>query len=172
MVVAITDIYAILGVVSFGVVVLFVEELGGFVVERVTNRAGAGKTVVRDIRATLRIAAILFVASNVLSFFGLSSLTTTLTLSGVGALVATLALQTTLSNVISALLLFSDGLLRLDDDIEYGAIRGTVVRVGLRNIWMKTPNGELAVVSNSTLSSGPMVNHTAKARLSKKYAFD
>jgi len=74
--------------------------------------------------------------------------------------------------VISGLLLFNDGVLRLGDIIEYGGTKGKVVRIGLRNTWIKTDLGHLVVVSNSSLSGGPLVNHTATERLRRKYAFD
>ncbi|MDA4118901.1 MAG: mechanosensitive ion channel family protein, partial [Thaumarchaeota archaeon] len=91
--------------------------------------------------------------------------------SGVMAVAISLALQTTLSNVISGILLFNDGVIRLDDTIEYSSTRGTVVRVGLRNTWIKTEEGTIAVVSNSSLSSGPLVNRSATERLNRKYQF-
>lgn len=48
---------------------------------------------------------------------GISSQFTTLTLSGIGGLAATLALQNTLSNIIAGVLMLQDGVLRLGDDI-------------------------------------------------------
>jgi len=164
------DIHIVAGIIAIGVGVFLVEETLSFVIRRVARRAGAGPTVIRDIGAALRVVAAALVFSNVLSYSGLSSLFTGLTVSAVVALAVSLALQTTLSNVISGLLLFSDGVLRLNDTIEYSGARGRVVRVGLRNTWVKTGEGHIAVVSNTSLSNGPLINHTAAERLSKRYA--
>ena len=167
-----TELYTLLGVAAFGVGIFLVEEVGSLVIRRVARSAGAGPTVLGDIRTTMRLVALVLVLSNVLNFAGLSSLTTTLPVSGVIAIAISLALQTTLSNVISGLLLFNDGLVRLHDEIEFGGTRGRIVRIGLRNTWLRTEKGLISVVSNSSLSGGPLVNHTATERLSKKHGLE
>jgi small-conductance mechanosensitive channel len=168
---ALMDLYTLSGIASIGLGILLAEEVLSLVVRRAAKSAGAGPTVVRDIRATLRALAAVLIVSNILSYSGLSSLFTGLTVSAIVAVAVSLALQTTLSNVISGLLLFSDGVLRFGDTIEYGGTKGEVVRIGLRNTWVKTEEGHLTVISNSSLSGGPLVNHTATDRLTRKYAF-
>jgi small conductance mechanosensitive channel len=165
-----TDIRIIAAIIGIGVGIFVTEEILSFVIRRVARRAGAGPTVTRDIGASLRVVAFALILSDFLSFSGLSSLFTGLTVSAVVAVAVSLALQTTLSNVISGILLFSDGVLRLNDTIEYSGARGEVVRIGLRNTWVKTKEGHIAVISNSQLSNGPLVNHSATDRLAKKYA--
>jgi len=169
---ALMDLYTLAGIATFGVGILLTEELISFAIRRAARTARAGPTVLRDIKTGARLVALVLMLSDVLSASGLSSLFTTLTISGILAVAASLALQTTLSNVISGVLLFSDGVLRLGDTIEYGSTKGKVVRIGLRNTWIKTETGHLVVVSNSSLSGGPLINHTATERLSKKYALE
>ena len=164
------DTLVSIATVALGIIVG--EELIGLVIRGAAKAARAGPTVLRDIRTGMRLIALVLILSDALSVVGLSSLFTTLTISGILAVAASLALQTTLSNVISGLLLFSDGVLRLGDTIEYSSTKGKVVRIGLRNTWIKTEPGHLVVVSNTSLSGGPLTNHTATQRLSKKYAFD
>jgi small-conductance mechanosensitive channel len=165
-----TDIRIVVAIIGIGVGIFVVEEILSFVIRRIARRAGAVPTVTRDIGATLRIIALALVLSDFLSLSGLSSLFTGLTVSAVVAVAVSLALQTTLSNVISGLLLFSDGVLRLHDTIEYSGAKGEVVRIGLRNTWVKTKEGHIAVIGNTSLSGGPLTNHSATERLSKKYA--
>lgn len=164
------DIHVVAGIALIGVGIFAAEEALSLVIRRMARRAGADPTVTRDIGATLRIGAAALVLSDVLSFAGFSSLFTGLTVSAIAAVVVSLALQNTLSNVISGLLLFSDGVLRLGDTIEYSGAKGKVVRIGLRNTWVRTEPGHLTVIGNSQLSQGPLINHTATERLSKKYA--
>ena len=166
------DLYVLAGIGAVGIGIVVAEELISFVVRRAARRARAGPTVLRDIGTGMRLIALVLILSDVLSATGLSSLFTTLTISGILAVAVSLALQTTLSNVISGLLLFSDGVLRLGDTVEYSSAKGKVVRIGLRNTWIRTDLGNLVVVSNTSLSEGPLVNHTATERLSKKFAFD
>jgi len=166
------DLQVVVYIVTSGAGIVVAEELIGLVIRKAAKVAGAGSTVLRDLKTGTRLIALVIVLSNVLNLAGLSSLFTTLTISGILGVAVSLALQTTLSNVISGLLLFNDGVLRLGDMIEYGGTKGKVVRIGLRNTWIKTDPGDLVVVSNSSLSSGPLTNHTATERLRKKYAFD
>jgi small conductance mechanosensitive channel len=160
------------GIIVIGAGILIIEEVLSALLGRAAKSAGARSTVVRDIRAGMRLVAAVAIVSEALGLTGLTSEFTALTISGVGALAVSLALQTTLSNVISGVLLFSDGVLRLNDVVRYGDVEGRVVRVALRNTWIKMDSGEIAIVSNSLLSGGPLVNHSATERLSKKYAIE
>ena len=151
---------------------LLIEEAINFLIRRAAKAAGASPTVIHDVRVALRVIAALVILSGALRLAGLTSEFTTLTISGIGALAVSLALQTTLSNIISGILLLNDGVIHLNDTVEYGSVKGKVVRLALRNTWIKTDSGTIAVVSNSQLSSGPLINHTATARLSKRYAIE
>jgi small-conductance mechanosensitive channel len=129
------------------------------------QRAGASRDVIRDIRGGLRVAWIVIAVAGVLIVTGIASEFQALTLTGLAGLAISLALQTTLSNILAGVLLFSDKTLRLHDDISYSGIRGTVVRVGLRSTWIRTQEGDVAIIGNSTLMNGPFVNYTAGERL-------
>jgi small conductance mechanosensitive channel len=166
------DIHIAAAVTLIGVGIFVAEELLSFVIRGIARRAGAAATVTRDIGASLRIIALALVLSDILSFSGLSSLFTGLTVSAVLAVAVSLALQTTLSNVIAGILLLSDGVVRLHDTIEYSGAKGEVVRIGLRNTWIKTADGYITVIGNSSLAGGPLINHTATERLSRKYDLD
>ena len=89
-------------------------------------------------------------------------------LSGIAGLAISLALQNTLSNIISGILILSDGVLRLHDSIEYSGVKGKVVKIGLRATWVKTDSGDIAIISNNYLANGPLVNFTARERLERK----
>lgn len=158
--------------VLIGAGILAGEEVTRLILKRAAKMAGAGPTVVRDIGVVLRLVAAVAIASTALRLTGLASEFTALTISGIGALAVTLALQATLSNVISGVLLFNDGVIRLNDVVEYSSVKGKVVRVALRNTWIKMDSGMIAIVSNSSLSNGPLVNHSATERLSRKYAIE
>jgi small-conductance mechanosensitive channel len=162
----------VLGTAATAIATFFIEELISSIIRRAAKTAGAGPTVIRDVVTALRVIAVLVVLSEILSITGLASEFTALTISGVGALAVSLALQTTLSNIISGILLLHDGVVRLNDMVEFGSVKGRVVRLALRNTWIKTDSGMIAVVSNSNLSSGPLINHSATARLSRKYAIE
>jgi small-conductance mechanosensitive channel len=135
---------------------------------RIAVRAGVSKPVARtaDQWGVLMIVAV--AVAVFASLTGLSSEFTTLTISGIAGLAVSLALQTTLSNIIAGILMFQDGVLRIGDDLEYGSVRGEVVKLALRSTWLKRPDGSIAVIGNSNLAAGPIVNHSATSRLERK----
>jgi small-conductance mechanosensitive channel len=166
----ITILELVIGVAAIVTGTFLIEEVFSFFIRRAAKIAGASPTVIQDVGSTMRFIAILVIVSGILSLTGLASEFTSLTISGIGALAVSLALQSTLSNVILGILLFHDGVIHLNDVVEYGNVKGTVVRLALRNTWIKTDSGPIAVISNSYLSGGPLINHSATARLSRKYA--
>jgi small-conductance mechanosensitive channel len=134
-------------------------------------RAGASKAVSTSVRQWIGVLTIIGAVAAVAYLTGISSLITTLTISGIAGLAVSLALQNTISNVIAGVLLLNDGIIRLGDDIQYGGpggVRGEVVKLSLRTTWMRTPAGVITVIGNSNLSAGPILNYSAKARLEKK----
>jgi small-conductance mechanosensitive channel len=164
--------YIVIGTIFVSVFIIAIVEAISFVVKRAAKVAGAGRVVLRDLGAFARVVEFALIAFTIIQLSGLSSSFTTITISGIGALAASLALQTTLSNVISGILLLSDGVIHLGDTVEYSGIKGRVVRIALRNTWIRTEAGTIAVVSNTSLSNGPLINDSAVERLTKKYAFE
>jgi small-conductance mechanosensitive channel len=159
-------IYAAVGTA----VTVLIEEGISRVVRRAAEKAGVKPVVLRDFRTAMRVIAVLLIATMILSLTGLASEFTAITISGIGALAFSLALQSTLSNIFSGMLLILDGAIHLNDIVEYGSIKGKVVRLALRNTWIKMDSGSIAVIGNSVLAGGPLINHSATERLSRKYA--
>jgi small-conductance mechanosensitive channel len=140
-------------------------------VSTISIRAGASKAVTNSVRQWIWVLTIVGVVAAVAYLTGISSEITTLTISGIAGLTISLALQNTISNVISGVLLLNDGVIRLGDDIQYGGpggVRGEVVKLSLRSTWIRTPTGVITVIGNSNLSAGPILNYSATERLEKK----
>src|SRR3989475_12458740 len=138
---------------------------------RLVRRAGAHAGLARSIREGFTLVWITLAGVAILSLTGVASEFSFLTFSGIVGLAVSLALQNTLSNIISGVLLLSDGVLRLDDSVEYSGVKGVVVKIGLRATWVKTDQGDIAIVSNNFLVNGPLVNYTATQRLERKLRF-
>ncbi len=138
---------------------------------RLVRRAGGHAGLARSIREGFTLVWITLAGVGILSVIGVASEFSFLTISGIVGLAVSLALQNTLSNIISGVLLLSDGVLRLDDSVEYSGVKGVVVKIGLRATWVKTDRGDIAVISNNYLVNGPLVNHTATQRLERKLHF-
>ncbi len=147
-----------------------VSELLIRLITRGAKRAGASADLIRNVREGLSILFlwVVFVAAWLIIVTGLGSIFSFLTLSGIAGLAISLALQNTLSNIISGILILSDGVLRLHDSVEYSGVKGRVVKIGLRATWVKTDSGDIAIISNNYLANGPLVNFTASERLERK----
>src|SRR6267378_5293400 len=155
----------IVGVVAFWAIV---GELFRRGLTAIAKKAGASKQLVRNLRDGIRIAWVIVAVAAVLIVTGIASEFQALTVTGLAGLTISLALQTTLSNMIAGVLLFSDKTLRLDDVILYSGIKGTVVKVGLRSTLIRTQEGNIAIIGNSTLLSGPFINYSAEERIVEK----
>ena len=138
------------------------------VITSAAKRAGVPQTELHFFKDMMRSLFILLAAIATIHLLGLASLFTTLTISGIIAIALSLALQTTLTNVISGILLLLDGSIRVSDLVQYGAVKGEVVKIGLRNTWIRTDEGNLVIIGNSQVASGPLINYTASQRLLKK----
>ncbi|MDA4121460.1 MAG: mechanosensitive ion channel family protein [Thaumarchaeota archaeon] len=154
-------IVAVAGIVIVGTIL---SKLVG----SLASRAGASKQVVSSIRQWIGVLMIIIGVAAVASLTGLSSQLTTLTISGIAGLGITLALQTTLSNIIAGVFLLQDGVIRIGDDIAFQGTQGEIVKLNLRTTWVKTREGVIIVIGNNNLAAGPIVNYTAKARLEKR----
>jgi small conductance mechanosensitive channel len=140
----------------------------GKLIQGIAIRAGANRGVVQTIRDAMLIVWLIISISGVATYTGIASEFTALTISGIAGLVISLALQSTITNIISGIFMLSDGAVRADDDIEFSGIRGIVVKTALRNTWIRTKEGNIAVIGNSILSGGPLINHSATERLIRK----
>jgi len=145
-----------------------VEELLSRVTARAAKRAGVAPNEVRQIQDALVVIFIAIAAVVITGVLGISSFFTTFTFSAVAGLAATLALQSTLQNIIAGVFMIRDHTLRLGDSIEIGGMKGRVVKLGFRTVWLANEGGSVVIVSNNTLLNGPFVNHTATQRLEKR----
>jgi len=85
------DFNTVVYIVASGLGILAAEELISLVTRRAARAAGAGSTVLRDIKTGTRLIALVIIFSNGLNSAGLSSLFTTLTISGILAVALSLS---------------------------------------------------------------------------------
>jgi small-conductance mechanosensitive channel len=154
--------------IELGVIVTTFWVIGQLVIRAVrvsAKRAGVSPAQIRLVTEALTFVVAVLAIIAIVRASGLTSEIATLTISGVIAIALTLALQTTFSNIISGILMLLDNTLRVGDLVEYGTVKGEVVKLGLRNSWIKTNEGVVIIISNSQLANGPLTNHSAGTRL-------
>ena len=99
---------------------------------KLAKRASATPEVTSAIRDAVRAVWIVATIAGVLIVTGVANSFQALTIGGLAGLTVSLALQNTLSNILASVLFFNDNTLRLNDVVNYGGIRGTVIRISLR----------------------------------------
>jgi small-conductance mechanosensitive channel len=134
----------------------------GMLVHGIAKAAGAKPSQLRSIRDVIFVIGSIVAIMTVLSLTGLSSEFTTLTFGGILGLVISLAMQSTLTNVISGIMLIHDRAVKVGDIIQTGTIKGTVIQVGFRTTWLKQDDGSVVIISNSILCAAPLINYTRK----------
>ena len=137
-------------------------------ITRGLKRAHAQPGIIRSVRDGFILLWLVFAVTGALTVSGVASAFSFLTFSGIIGLTVSLALQNTLSNMINGIMIIYEGVIRVNDSVEISGVKGAVMRIGLRSTWIRTESGSIAVLSNSNLAAGPLVNHTAIARLEAK----
>jgi MscS family membrane protein len=82
---------------------------------------------------------------------------------GVAGLAASLAAQDALKSFFSTLLLIGERSFKLGDRVKVGDLEGVVEQVGFRATRLRTPDGSLLTIPNSTIASAPISNLSTKA---------
>jgi small-conductance mechanosensitive channel len=162
----------ILGSIVIVGVVALIGEGASRLLRTAGRRAGIKETTLVVIRDTSRGIWVVIAVVGVADYTHLASELSLLVVSTVGGLILSLALQATLSNVIAGLFMLNDGTLRVGDEITYSSVKGKVVRITLRTSWIATDKGTIAVVSNSNLLGGPLINQTATTRLVRRHSLE
>ena len=135
------------------------------------RRGGVSQPQRNTINRWVRTVMILLAIVGILDVIGLESEAELLTIGGVAALILGIAFQGIFANILSGLLTFKEDTLRVGDVVEVGsgAGKGHVVKIGLRNVWIKTESGALLVLGHATLDHGRYWNYTAAERLKKEF---
>ncbi|MCL1468769.1 mechanosensitive ion channel family protein [Argonema galeatum] len=87
-------------------------------------------------------------------------LSSVLTALGVGSLVIALALQDTLSNLVSGFLLIFESPLKLGDWIRFQELEGEVIEINWRAVRLKTQDKDIVIIPNGVLGNETIYNYT------------
>jgi small conductance mechanosensitive channel len=136
---------------------------------RRATRAGRSPARVRGIEVIVTIAWVSVLAAGLTVTLGGVSFVSTLTFSAIAGIAVTLALQTTLQNLVSGMILLQNRVLRVGDAVQFSGIKGRIAGIGPITTVIKLEDGTLAFVSNSNLLSGPLLNTTASGRFAGEY---
>lgn len=154
----------ILAAVIF-VIFIFIAKYAAKIFERILRKKGSQDSVRQISAKVLKVVIILlgfFVALGLLNLDKV--LTTVLAGAGVVGLAIGLALQGTLSNTFSGVMLSFLPELQIGDWVETNGFAGEVIEINLRNIVVKESDNNYVMIPNSKIIDEPFKNFTRTAR--------
>ncbi|NEQ49187.1 MAG: mechanosensitive ion channel [Leptolyngbya sp. SIO3F4] len=107
-----------------------------------------------------RVSVILCVASYLLATVWHVDLSKVIAALGVGSLVIALALQDTLSNLVSGFLLIFESPFQVGDWVRVNDVEGEVLEVNWRAVRLKTPDHDVVIIPNGVLGKETIYNYT------------
>ena len=131
------------------------------VLEQMMIRSGLDSMLVSFLRNIVYTAAMAFVFLAVLAKLGIQT-TSFIAVLGAAGLAIGLALQGSLSNFASGVMLVLFRPFKVGDYIEAGGTSGTVEEMLIFSTKMKTPDNKAVFVPNGSITGGTIVNYSAK----------
>lgn len=140
------------------------------VLKNILDRTRIEHTAVTFFLSIIKVLLYLIIAVTALSTVGVN-VTSLITAIGAAALAAGLALQDTLSNIASGLIILLNKPFVADDILEFEGIKGRVQSIKIFSTTIHTLDNKLVTIPNSRLTSNNIVNCTMvdKRRIDLKY---
>ena len=154
------------GVKIVAAVVIFVvgrwlAKLATSILEGMMTRSGVDTILVSFVRNIAYVTAMAFVILAVLAKLGIQT-TSFIAILGAAGLAIGLALQGSLSNFASGVMLILFRPFKVGDFIDGGGTAGTVEEMLIFSTRLKTPDNREVFVPNGAITSGTIVNSSAK----------
>lgn len=108
----------------------------------------------------VRAAVVLLIASYALAEVWEVDISKAAQALGVGSLVIALALQDTLSNLVSGFLLLADSPFKKGDWLQLGTLEGQVIEMNWRSVRLKTVEGNVVIIPNGALGKERILNYS------------
>jgi len=109
----------------------------------------------KALRITIAIIAVLLIAENVL---GANKVKSLMLSAGIGGIAIALAAKETVANFFGSITIFADRPFQMGDLIKVGEHFGPVKEVGFRSTRLRTLQGHLVTIPNSTIANSMVEN--------------
>ncbi|WXR62904.1 mechanosensitive ion channel domain-containing protein [Peptostreptococcaceae bacterium AGR-M142] len=128
-------------------------------VRAILEKSNFNRSMVGFISQLVYFFALVFVVAATLSKFGVNSTSMVAAIGAAGFAIA-LALQSSLSNFASGIIIIVLKPFHVGDFIEGAGVKGLVEEIQIFNTTLKTPNNEVIIVPNSNLTSSNIKNYS------------
>jgi len=159
---ALAQEYAIRFLVAFFIIWLGVKIsniLSGWV-GKIFNKKAIDPAIASFVKSLIRILIIITAVIAGLSHLGIQT-TTFVTIIGAAGLAIALALQGSLSNFASGILIATFRPFKAGDYIEAGGVAGVVKEIQIFSSILTTPDNKLVVLPNSQITGGAITNYSS-----------
>lgn len=130
------------------------------VVERLLKKSNTDKTLTKFFTKATKISLVTFVFLAALGTLGIET-TSFIAIIAAAGLAIGFALQGSLSNLASGVMLIAFKPFKVGDYIEAGGTSGSVEAIEIFNTILNTPNNKKVIIPNSNITGGNIINGSA-----------
>lgn len=127
---------------------------------KVMGRRGMDPMLVSFLGTVVYVTLLVAVVIAAIGYTGVQ-ITPLIAILGAAGLAVAFALQSSLSNLASGVMLVSFHPFGVGDFVEAGGVAGTVLRVGIFNTVLTTPDNRRIIVPNSLITEAAIINYSA-----------
>jgi len=131
------------------------------IIKRILKRANVDETLSKFVRSLTKIALMTFVIVAALNNLGVAT-TSVVAIIGAAGLAIGFALQGSLANFASGVMLIIFRPFQAGDYIEGGGTAGVVQEVSIFNTILKTPDNKKIIIPNSAITGSNITNYSAE----------
>lgn len=130
------------------------------IIKKALLKSRVDNAVVTFLMSFIKIALRFIVIISTLATLGIN-VTSIITALGAAAVTVGLALQSSMSNIASGVLIIINKPFKAGDLLEFEGNVGTVVKIELFNTYLQTPDSKQIIIPNSRLTSNNVINVTS-----------
>lgn len=159
---AIIEDYSLRILVSFFIIWLGFKfsKLASKWIGRLLERKSVDAAISAFVQSIIHVIILIAVIIAGLSHLGIET-TTFITIIGAAGLAVALALQSSLSNFASGILIASVHPFKAGDYIEAGGVAGVVKKIQIFSTVLTTPDNKLVVIPNAQVTGGAITNYSS-----------
>jgi small conductance mechanosensitive channel len=151
----------VIGAIAILIIGRIVVGIVARMIKRLMRKAGVDETLTKFTVSLTRIALMVFVILAALSTLGVQT-TSFIAVIGAAGLAVGFALQGSLSNFASGVMLVIFRPFRVGDFVEAGGIAGTAEAVQIFHTVLKTPDNKKVIIPNNSITGSNIINYSAK----------
>ena len=151
----------VLGAAAIFIIGRFVIGIITGIVKRILTKSKTDETLVKFLVSLTKTALLVILFIAVLNQLGIQTTSFVAIIGAVGLAIG-FALQGSLDNFASGVLLIAFHPFKVGDYVEAGGTSGTVEEISMFSTIMKTPDNKKIIIPNSSITGSNIINYSAK----------